>query len=106
MLFRSIIDQGEIIEDTSMKKLLSKLNKETFIFDLINPIATLPELNGFSGKLIDSSTIEVEIKREKNINELFNIFSTNNINVSSMRNKSNRLEELFIDLLNNNSNSD
>lgn len=102
----AIIDQGEIIEDTSMKKLLSKLNKETFIFDLINPIATLPELNGFSGKLIDSSTIEVEIKREKNINELFNIFSTNNITVSSMRNKSNRLEELFIDLLNNNSNSD
>lgn len=100
----AIIDQGKIIEDTSMKILLSKLNKETFIFDLISPIDTLPDLKGFSARLIDSSTIEVEINREKNINELFNIFSTYNINVTSMRNKSNRLEELFLDLLNNNNN--
>jgi ABC-2 type transport system ATP-binding protein len=102
----AIIDQGEIIENTSMKQLLSKLNKETFIFDLVIPIETLPELNGFSGKLIDNSTIEVEIEREKNINDLFKIFSTHNINVCSMRNKSNRLEELFLDLLNSNVKTD
>jgi ABC-2 type transport system ATP-binding protein len=98
----AIIDKGEIVEDTSMKILLSKLDKETFIFDLVEPINTLPELNGFKGKLVDYSTIEVEIEREKNINELFDLFSTYDINICSMRNKSNRLEELFLDLLNNN----
>jgi ABC-2 type transport system ATP-binding protein len=98
----AIIDQGSIIENTSMKQLLSNLNKETFIIDLINPIESLPELNGFTGKLIDPSTIEVEVDREKSINDLFKLFSTYNINVCSMRNKSNRLEELFLDLLNNN----
>ena len=98
----AIIDKGEIIENTSIKQLLSKLNKETFIFDLVDPIETLPEMNGFNGNLIDQSTVEVEIEREKSINDLFEIFSSNNINVCSMRNKSNRLEELFLDLLNNN----
>jgi ABC-2 type transport system ATP-binding protein len=98
----AIIDQGSIIENTSMKQLLSNLNKETFIIDLIKPIESLPELNGFHGKLVDPSTIEVEVDREKSINELFKLLSTYNINVCSMRNKSNRLEELFLDLLNNN----
>jgi len=98
----AIIDQGEIIENTSMKHLLSKLNKETFIFDLVDPIDTLPLLDGFSGRLIDPSTVEVEIFRERSINDLFKIFSAENINIRSMRNKSNRLEELFLELLNNN----
>jgi ABC-2 type transport system ATP-binding protein len=98
----AIIDQGKIVENTSIKKLLSQLNKETFIFDLIEPISTLPELNGFKGRLIDPSTIEVEVAREANINDLFTLFSNHNMNVCSMRNKSNRLEELFLDLLNNN----
>ncbi len=97
----AIIDQGNIIENTSMKQLLSNLHKETFIIDLINPIETLPELNGYVGKLIDSKTIEVEVDRENNINDLFEFFSSNNINVCSMRNKSNRLEELFLDILDN-----
>jgi ABC-2 type transport system ATP-binding protein len=98
----AIIDKGDIIEDTSMKNLLSKLNKETFVFDLVDPIESLPELNGYQGRLKDPSTIEVEIERKNNINDLFNIFSKHGINVCSMRNKSNRLEELFLDLLNNN----
>ncbi len=98
----AIIDKGDIIEDTSMKYLLSKLNKETFIFDLVDPIESLPELGGYKARLKDPSTIEVEIERKKNINDLFNIFSRQGISVCSMRNKSNRLEELFLDLLNNN----
>ncbi|MCZ6803069.1 MAG: ABC transporter ATP-binding protein [Proteobacteria bacterium] len=100
----AIIDQGEIIENTSMKHLLSKLNKETFIFDLVDPVDALPLLDGFSGRLIDASTMEVEIVRERSINNLFKILSAKNINVCSMRNKSNRLEELFLELLNNNDN--
>ncbi len=102
----AIIDQGNIIENTSMKQLLSNLNKEMFILDLINPIEALPELNGFTSKLIDPSTIEVEVGRNKSINDLFKLFSTYNINVCSMRNKFNRLEKLFLDLLDNNNKTD
>jgi ABC-2 type transport system ATP-binding protein len=98
----AIIDKGTIIENTSMKQLLSNLNKETFILDLINPVKTLPELNGYTATLIDDHTIEVEVAKEKNINDLFSLFSTHDIKVCSMRNKSNRLEKLFLELLDNN----
>jgi len=102
----AIIDQGKIVEDTSMKQLLSKLDKETFIFDLVDPISTLPDLNGLSSKLIDPTTVEIEILRKDNINQVFDVFTINKINVCSMRNKSNRLEELFLDLLNNKNKTD
>ena len=96
----AIINHGEIVENTSMKELLSQLNRETFIFDIIDPIRELPNLKNFDLKLIDSTTIEVEIDRRNNINDLFKALSSQNINVKSMRNKRNRLEELFINLLN------
>ncbi len=101
----AIIDHGSIIENTSMKQLLSNVNKETFVLDLIKPIEILPELNGFTAKLIDASTVEVAVGREKSINDLFQILSAQDINVCSMRNKSNRLEKLFLDLLDDNNNS-
>jgi len=97
----AIINHGKIVENTSMKKLLSKLNKETFIFDLNNPIKELPNLDNYNLKLIDTTTIEVEIDRERNINKLFEILTKKNINITSMRNKTSRLEELFLKLLNN-----
>ena len=96
----AIINDGEIVENTSMKKLLSKLNKETFIFDTVEPIEELPNLNDFDLKLIDNTTIEVEVDRRNNINELFTSLTSKNINVTSMKNKRNRLEELFMNLLN------
>ena len=96
----AIINHGEIVENTSMKKLLSQLNRETFIFDTIDPIKELPNLKNFDLKLIDSTTIEVEIDHRNNINDLFKVLSSQNINIKSMRNKRNRLEELFINLLN------
>ena len=95
----AIINHGKIVENTSMKKLLSKLNKETFIFDLNNPIKELPNLDDYNLKLIDTTTIEVEVDRERNINKLFEILTKKNINVTSMRNKTSRLEELFLKLL-------
>ena len=97
----AIINHGKIVENTSMKELLSKLNKETFIFDLNNPIKELPNLDDYNLKLIDTTTIEVEVDRERNINKLFEILTKKNINITSMRNKTNRLEELFLKLLNN-----
>ncbi|MDB9751580.1 ABC transporter ATP-binding protein [Gammaproteobacteria bacterium] len=102
----AIIDKGQIIEDTSMKQLLAKSDKETFFFDLVDPIIILPDLNCLSSQLIDPTTIEVEISGKDNISQVFDVLSNNNINVSSMRNKSNRLEELFLDLLNNNNKLD
>lgn len=96
----AIINNGEIVENTSMKKLLSKLNKETFIFDTVEPIEELPDINNFDFKLIDNTTIEVEVDRRNNINELFASLTSKKINVTSMKNKRNRLEELFMNLLN------
>ena len=98
----AIIDHGKIIEDTSMKNLLSNLNEETFVLDLIAPIKKLPELSGFKAILIDESTIEIEVAREDNINDVFKFFSSHDIHIYSMRNKANRLEKLFLDLLENN----
>ena len=97
----AIINHGKIVENTSMKELLSRLNKETFIFDLNNPIKELPNLDNYNLKLIDTTTIEVEVDRKRNINKLFEILTKKNINITSMRNKTSRLEELFLKLLNN-----
>ena len=102
----AIINHGEIVENTSMKELLSNLNRETFIFDTINPIKKVPELKNFDLKLIDSTTIEVEVDHRNNINGLFEVLSSKNINIKSMRNKRNRLEELFLNLLNKKNNKD
>ncbi len=98
----AIIDLGNIIENTSMKYLLSKLNTETFLFDLKAPLEKKPLLSDFNFTAPDTMTIEVEIKRDQNLNELFNALSREGIHISSMRNKHNRLEELFIRLLNKN----
>lgn len=98
----AIIDKGKIIEHTSMRELLGKLNTETFILDLKNPVDELPQIGNFVLKLIDPITIEVELHRDQQVNDLFNILSEKSIAIRSMRNKSNRLEELFIRLLSEN----
>jgi len=95
----AIIDKGELIENTSMKQLLNKLQMETFVLDLEKPHTTLPELPGHSLTLVDEHTLEVEISKEKSINRLFQDLSEHNISVMSMRNKTNRLEELFMRLV-------
>jgi ABC-2 type transport system ATP-binding protein len=99
----AIIDKGEIIEHSSMKKLLGKLNMETFVLELESPINELSDNEHFSLRLIDPMRIEVDLEKEQHINTLFEFLSNNNILVRSMRGKSNRLEELFIRLVDNNS---
>lgn len=96
----AIINNGEIVENTSMKSLLSKLNVETFVLDLYAEISTTPELGEFSVRQVDPMTLEVDLVKGQKINDLFKLLSDHNIQVRSMRNKSNRLEELFIRLLN------
>ncbi|WP_394130531.1 ABC transporter ATP-binding protein [Shewanella maritima] len=101
MLCRNIgiIDQGLLVECTSMKSLLSKLNKETFILDLRKDIDTTPDLGEFSCRLVDSHTLEVDVVKQDNINDVFTQLTAANIEVMSMRNKANRLEELFVELV-------
>lgn len=101
MLCRNIgiIDKGILVECTSMKALLSKLNMETFILDLRRDTATAPVLYGMACRLTDSHTLEVDVVKEQNLNDVFSQLSAANIEVLSMRNKSNRLEELFVELV-------
>ena len=82
-----------------MKALLSKLKSETFILDLA-PRSPLPKLEGYQYRLMDTSTLEVEVLREQGINSVFNQLTAQGIQVLSMRNKANRLEELFVTLVN------
>ncbi|MGI2149102.1 Daunorubicin/doxorubicin resistance ATP-binding protein DrrA [Shewanella baltica] len=101
MLCRNIgiIDKGILVECTSMKALLSKLNMETFILDLRHDTATAPVFDGMTCRLTDSHTLEVDVVKEQNLNDVFSQLSAANIEVLSMRNKSNRLEELFVELV-------
>ncbi|WP_392565756.1 ABC transporter ATP-binding protein [Utexia brackfieldae] len=93
-----IISNGLLIENTSMRDLLSKMQSETFVFDFI-PATTKPELIGYNTKLIEPGVIEVDVMRNQGLNQLFNLFEKQNMQILSMRNKSNRLEELFIHLV-------
>ncbi len=94
----AIIDKGNIVENTSMKKLLSKLELESFVLDLKNDIENLPKFK-FEAKIIDKNTIEIKVLKNENLNEVFKELSKANIEVLSMRNKTNRLEELFLNLI-------
>lgn len=101
MLCRNIgiIQYGELIENTSMKKLLNQLESETFIFDLA-PKSPIPTLDGYKFRLVDTSTLEVDVLRNQGLNGLFSQFAEQGIQIISMRNKVNRLEELFVGLMN------
>lgn len=94
----AIIDRGEIVEDTSMKDLLSKLQQESFVLDLRQPVEQIPEFTGYSVRKLDNSSLEVQVDKNRGVNELFRQLSDYKIEVASMRNKSNRLEELFVNL--------
>ena len=95
----AIIDHGRIAERTTMASLLSELNTETFVLNLRGRVVELPELGGFVLDRIDESTIEVEVGRRHSINGLFDALSRNGIEVISMRNKENRLERMFLQMV-------
>ena len=95
----AIIDHGEIVENTSMKDLLSRLDVQGFVLDLNKPINEAPIIDGFPMRLDDPTTLVAAVSKDKNINELFRLLSEKSIQVNSMRNESNRLEELFIEMV-------
>lgn len=95
----AIIDQGTIVENTDMKSLLAQLDVETFMLDLKTNSAA-PLLPDFKHRLIDRHTLEIDIPKSQSLNQVFAQLTEQNISVLSMRNKSNRLEELFVRLVN------
>ncbi len=98
----AIIDHGQIVENTDMKSLLEKLQVETFILDLARPVTEAPRLPGFQVRLRDAATLEVEVPKTENLNQLFVELAERDLRVMSMRNKANRLEELFVRLVEQN----
>jgi ABC-2 type transport system ATP-binding protein len=95
----AIIDEGRIIEHDRMATVLRKLHSEVFVLNLRQPLAAAPELPGYAVKLADDGSIEVEVTKAQNLNEIFAALSVRGIEVVSMRNKANRLEELFMRLV-------
>jgi ABC-2 type transport system ATP-binding protein len=95
----AIIDKGQIAERDRMSSLLRKLHTETFVLSLRNEIKVAPKLDGYSVGLVDDHTLEVEVSKEQNLNEIFTRLSGLGVEVLSMRNKVNRLEEIFMRLV-------
>ncbi|MCF4174103.1 ABC transporter ATP-binding protein [Vibrio sp. McD22-P3] len=95
-----IIQRGELIENTSMKALLNKLDVETFILD-IDASVDIPELQGVKSQNVVNGSLEIEIEKTQGLNHIFTQLSEAGIKVLSMRNKANRLEELFVSIVRN-----
>jgi len=103
----AIIDKGIIVKNTDMKSLLATLTVETFVLD-IDPVEEGKlslDLGPYVNRLVNNHTLEVDVEKTQTINPVFSQLSALNINVTSMRNKSNRLEELFVNLIESNQNS-
>lgn len=97
----AIINHGEIVENTSVKSLLKQLNTETFVLDLKADVDAAPKVAGYRIVQRDAHSLEVEIDRGQSLNELFHGLTQQGLEVASMRNKANRLEELFVALVRN-----
>lgn len=95
-----IIDQGQLIENTSMKNLLGRLDTETYVFDLMEAIEPIEDMGTCHFELRDPTTLEVSYHKEDfSLNQIFTFLNQQGLHVLSMRNKTNRLEQLFMDLV-------
>jgi ABC-2 type transport system ATP-binding protein len=95
----AIIESGRIIERDTMANVLRKLQTEVFVFNLSESVSTPPALPGFRSEMTDDHTLEVEVSKGQSLNEIFTRLSSQGVQVNSMRNKVNRLEELFMRLV-------
>jgi ABC-2 type transport system ATP-binding protein len=94
-----IINHGEIVEDTSIRELLRRLHKEVFILDCVEDLPEQFEIPGFSARRLDLHSLEVEVEKGQRINDVFAELDRQGIHISSMRNRANRLEEMFVKLV-------
>ncbi len=95
----AIINHGTIVEHDSMGALLNKLHTQTFVLNLSKPLTNSLEIPGYQWRMLDRSTLEVDVMQGQGMNEIFNALSAHGMDVVSMRGKQNRLERLFIDLV-------
>ena len=95
----AIIDEGRIIENDRMATVLRKLHSEVFVLNVRNPVAVVPDLPGYAVAIAGDGSLEVEVKKDQNLNDIFAALSARGIEIVSMRNKANRLEELFLRLV-------
>jgi ABC-2 type transport system ATP-binding protein len=98
----AIINRGQIVENASMASVLRKLNSEVFVFNLRTPITAAPTLAGHRVELTDDHTLEIEVSKNQSLNEIFVALTGQGVEVLSMRNKTNRLEEMFVRLIGEN----
>ncbi len=96
----AIIDHGEIVENQPMKKLLARIQKQSFILDLASSLQQAPTVDGYELSLLDDTCLQVDVAAGISLNALFNGLQQQGIQVQSMKNKANRLEELFLNLVN------
>lgn len=97
----AIIDHGTIIQNTSVRNLLQQLSREVFIFDMQGVVDQMPAIPEYHVRRIDDHSFEVDIEKGQSLNRLFEHLSAHGITVVSMRNKANRLEELFVSMVSN-----
>jgi len=95
----AIIDEGRIIENDRMATVLRKLHSEVFVLNVRDPVVEAPDLPGYAVAMADDGSLEVEVKKDQNLNDIFAALSARGIEIVSMRNKANRLEELFLRLV-------
>ncbi len=95
----AIIDEGLIVESGQMGALLGRLNVETFVLNLRYPLVEVPDVSGYTLRRVDASTLEADVSKDRGLNDLFQQLSARGIVILSLRNKVNRLEELFIRLV-------
>lgn len=95
----AIIDKGEIVIDTPMKTLLNSLKHQTFVFNTVHPIENMPVSPLFESKIVDSNVFELRMSNKIDLNQIFQVLEAHQIKILTMRNKTNRLEELFMDLI-------
>lgn len=95
----AIIDKGLLVKNTSVKSLLQGLNKEVFIFDTSDELPEVFAINGFSVQKIDCHSFEVEVEKGQSLNQVFSHLTEQSISIVSMRNKANRLEEMFVSMI-------
>jgi len=95
----AIINHGEIVENSSMRDLLRRVQREVFIFDTVDELPEVVTVEGFEVRRVDDRTLEIEVEKGQHINEVFAGLNQANIRISSMRNRANRLEEMFVRLV-------
>ena len=95
----AIINHGIIVENTSIKTLLRQLRREVFILDCVEDLPPSISIDGFTTRRSDDHTLEVEVEKGQYLNQIFSTLAADNIHVSSMRNRANRLEEMFVNLV-------